>query len=423
MRNFYPLFFFAFFLMPAARSQARLVLNGAHLRIANGTSGTPAYLVIDNGNAAGISRTANGGLIISEGEFNKVKWNINSALAVGPDSNTFWFHLGTSTGLAWIPFKIEKTVAGTGSGNFTVSSWYTAANSTVPNGGYTVCPSENNAIDRFWVINVSGYGTNPTSDLWFYYYDNAAELDGIAEGDLQVQHGNIALTCPWDPPVGTVDAGNNFVRANGFVSFSPFALGNRNSPLPIELVSFTGECKAGNVSIHWETASEINNDFFSVERSSDGESFETIGTIKGAGNNNNFTGYDFNDSQVSHLPTGEQGSSAHPIFYRLKQTDFDGSFSYSPVIAVSNCSEENHDHISIFIGNNNEIILLVNASSEKQYNLFFYDNIGRKIQSEKINIDKGSSTKILTPKKLATGIYLVSLQNEEEVITQKIFLH
>lgn len=395
-----------------SKAQGRLVLNGAYLRIANGTSGGPAYLVIDNNNPNAITRTSNGGLIISEGEFNKIKWNIGTAMT---DSAAYWFHLGTSTGLAWIPFRLVKTTAGTGSGVVTVSSWYTAANATVPSGGYSVCPSENSAIDRFWVIDVSGYTTNPSCDIRFYYYDNATELDGIAEGDLQVQHGNLSLSCPWDPPMGTADAASNFVQVNGISSFSPFTLGNRNSPLPVELLSFTGKCADEKIELAWETASETNNSFFTPERSTDGRIFESIGTVQGTGNSNSATAYDFTDP-------GIPGSVSDPLFYRLKQTDFDGSFSYSGLIAVSNC-KINNDNILIFFGANDEIILSVNSSSAKRYDLFFYDSSGRRIHSEVFNVSEGDNARILSPKKFASGIYMMALQNDSEVITKKIFLH
>ncbi|HKR04475.1 MAG TPA: T9SS type A sorting domain-containing protein [Bacteroidia bacterium] len=95
-------------------------------------------------------------------------------------------------------------------------------------------------------------------------------------------------------------------------------------PLPVELLSFTGK-NEGDVNVmKWTTASEINNDYFSVLRSSTGDNFEEIGTIKGAGNSSQVLNYTFTD--------------LHPLpginYYRLLQTDYNGEISYSNIIAI-----------------------------------------------------------------------------------------
>lgn len=100
-------------------------------------------------------------------------------------------------------------------------------------------------------------------------------------------------------------------------------------PLPIELLSFSAECSNQKIIISWITASEINNHFFTIERSAEGVNFQNIGTIAGAGNSNQNPYYTFEDSEPL------EGIS----YYRLKQTDFDGKFEYSKVIAVENCKK------------------------------------------------------------------------------------
>ena len=98
--------------------------------------------------------------------------------------------------------------------------------------------------------------------------------------------------------------------------------------LPVQLISFdiiaTKENENLKVLCNWATASEINNNYFSVERSKDGEHFENIGMVKGAGNTNTTILYNFTDE------TPLTGTS----YYRLKQTDFDGKYSYSKIKAI-----------------------------------------------------------------------------------------
>ena len=95
--------------------------------------------------------------------------------------------------------------------------------------------------------------------------------------------------------------------------------------LPIELVSFNGNCIEPNeVRLNWVTASETNNDYFTIERSSDGKVFESIGIVPGAGNSSSTLTYLFTDDS----PLIEIN------YYRLKQTDFNGVFEYSKTIAT-----------------------------------------------------------------------------------------
>jgi hypothetical protein len=96
-------------------------------------------------------------------------------------------------------------------------------------------------------------------------------------------------------------------------------------PLPIELLSFTSEVLTDHVILHWVTAVEINNDYFTIERSVDLDDWNVLGHLAGAGTTNHTREYQFADM------TPVNGLS----YYRLKQTDFDGQFEYFDPIAVN----------------------------------------------------------------------------------------
>lgn len=99
-----------------------------------------------------------------------------------------------------------------------------------------------------------------------------------------------------------------------------------NAPLPIELISFTAKANGRNVLLEWATASERNNDFFTIERSIDGGfEFDSILTQKGAG-----------DSQIriDYSDVDESPVMGTTNYYRLRQTDFDGTESVSLVVSV-----------------------------------------------------------------------------------------
>ncbi|HEX8350471.1 MAG TPA: T9SS type A sorting domain-containing protein [Hymenobacter sp.] len=97
-----------------------------------------------------------------------------------------------------------------------------------------------------------------------------------------------------------------------------------SSPLPVELTRFTAEAQDKGVALHWITASEKNSDYFEVQRSTNGESFHAIGKVKGEGTTSNISTYLFTD----HAP------AAGVAYYRLRQVDFDGTESYSPIKSV-----------------------------------------------------------------------------------------
>ena len=94
------------------------------------------------------------------------------------------------------------------------------------------------------------------------------------------------------------------------------------------MLYFKAELKGRDVLLSWKTASEHNNDYFTIEKTLDGEEFEAIGVVNGAGKSispRNYELYDFNILQLIN-------------YYRLKQTDYDGNYIYSKIVSVDNRS-------------------------------------------------------------------------------------
>jgi hypothetical protein len=95
--------------------------------------------------------------------------------------------------------------------------------------------------------------------------------------------------------------------------------------LPVSLVLFTATRQNNEAVLQWETAQEQNSSSFIIERSSDGNSFGAIGNVAAAGNSSSARNYEFTD----------QTPQPNANYYRLKQTDIDGTFTYSPVKVVN----------------------------------------------------------------------------------------
>ena len=104
-------------------------------------------------------------------------------------------------------------------------------------------------------------------------------------------------------------------------------MGSTSKPLPVELISFTSNCNKNSIDLNWQTASEINNDYFVIEKSYDAVHFLPLDTVDGAGNSNSLLEYYYKDLNIKNNVT---------TYYKLHQVDFDGASKYSDIVE-SNC--------------------------------------------------------------------------------------
>jgi len=109
------------------------------------------------------------------------------------------------------------------------------------------------------------------------------------------------------------------------ITCPPPVISSCNIVLPIQLIFFAGNITTEGVLLSWSTSNEINNDYFAIERSTDGVSFDNIGETDGQGTSSHLSEYEF----VDKAP--KDGSN----YYRLKQVDYDGQFTYSKIIGVN----------------------------------------------------------------------------------------
>jgi len=183
-----------------------------------------------------------------------------------------------------------------------------------------------------------------------------------------------------------------------------------NITLPVELISFKGKGENAGNHLFWSTASEKNNDYFNIESSTDATNWRTINSIKGHGNTNQLKNYDFIDLNPAAVIT----------YYRLMQVDYDGSFSYSPIIFVDRSATGS---LSIFPNPfNSELNLQFNISKGGLYTLTFNSMLGKQIQKQ-IDLKEGQSlAKIDFSDNLTSGAYMVEVANESGEILQHVKL-
>jgi hypothetical protein len=184
--------------------------------------------------------------------------------------------------------------------------------------------------------------------------------------------------------------------------------------LPVKLLSFAGKRQGANVELSWVTASEHNNRHFNIERSGDGASFTTIGTVAGRGNSSTTVAYDYTDAKA---PAGQ-------VFYRLQQVDFDGKSTYSQVILINSATAQaaalsvspNPVRSNTFTVKFENIPVGLYAISILGVN---GTNLYQRMHNHRVSTEV---IQFYMDKKLPTGLYLLSASNGTERIWQKLVI-
>lgn len=228
-------------------------------------------------------------------------------------------------------------------------------------------------------------------------------------------------SAPWTVAgVHSIGTGSNsipVVHRVGLTSHGQFGIGSGSAnPLPIELIYFKAKLDENIVKLSWATASELNNDYFTIERSSDGIHFEEILRQKGAGNNT-FTLY-YSAEDVNPL----NGYN----YYRLKQTDYDGHFTYSDVETVKfkvKAEEEPDLKIISVAPNPFSENFNINFTSKKamEIDIMLINSNGQMVAKNKIQTTEGFNTYEFTDNyNLNKGVYFLYIVYDGQKITQKI---
>ncbi|HSY76009.1 MAG TPA: hypothetical protein VK890_04085, partial [Bacteroidia bacterium] len=313
------------------------------LTMSNGTYFLNGHtLTLQNNSNGAISGGSASTYIVSENtSMNSViTWhNISKTLS----SYVFPFGINNGGTNYYLPFTFNITGASGVLGDVSLATYETGANNTPFAPGVTqvkgkagscypgVDETQQAIVDRWWQITAA---TSPTATITFTYAGPEAATmtaNPACGTTLDAYHWN-AGTGGWDVPVGnqtvavTANGSTGSVTAAGVSTFSPWLLGLFASPLPITLVSFDAQPNdLGNVNCTWTTESQINNKVFTIERSADGNHFDSVTSVPGAGTTSQTLSY----SAIDENPFN--GTS----YYRLKQTDYDGHYSFSDIVPVN----------------------------------------------------------------------------------------
>jgi hypothetical protein len=300
-----------------------------------------------------------------------------------------------------------------------------------------------NAVNRFWIIDPKAapwvYTTAPDAEMTFVN-DDGQDIDvaGATPGvdrdalipstlatptELQAQRFNPGLNkwgdyqsqplgssyAPGVPSIGRSTVSNVLVTNANF--YRSWTLSSVDNPLPIELTSWNGDCVGGKVQLKWSTATETNNDHFTIEKSATGDTWEEIARVHAAGNTVSETNYSYYDEYANGL-----------AYYRLSQTDADGRTVMLGTVAAG--CDANYTEIFNAWDDGSELQVIVSSTTANVYDVILTDAQGKVMVNRPSQaINKGFTPLRLSKNGIATGLYVVTLQNANDVMTRRVFLH
>lgn len=360
-------------------------------------------LIVNNSSPAAITRTT--GYILSEDADNssKIHWKL-----VTQGMHTIPF--GNTAGED-VSFSVVPLAGGSGGPpaifDLIVSTYPTFADNTpypfTPElvthvNGVSGLDNSMNTVDRFWNIQKSG-----NADYTFTW--PASENAASGNINMRAQRWE-PVSLGWEAPLPLQSTPTaQTLKVPNVATSGTWTIASQTNPLPVTLLYFDAKPIQQKVICRWVTAAEINNDFFEVLRSSNGIDFEPIGRTEGNGTTTQTTEYLFTD--VSPL----QGVS----WYRLKQTDFDGTSVFSAIKEVRFDSGQ----MSINAGPNpcsGNLVITTSDAHDTPLRILMYDAYGRLVKSEPIV----NSHFTLSIAELAAGCYNIEIWGTEKYYQNKI---
>src|SRR6185312_12193895 len=212
-----------------------------------------------------------------------------------------------------------------------------------------------------------------------------------------------------DRVVFTLPAAN--LGATGYYTIG--TVDYQNSPLPIELLSFDAVADGDKVDVKWETVTETNNAYFTVEKSKDGINFSKVIEVQGAGNSTSYKNY----AETDYEPYS--GLS----YYRLKQTDFNGQFKYFNMVPVNFAVRKNITVYPNPISNTANLNVKLSGFKDQEVVVVLRDVQGREFMSKVFLTMEGDEIFVMEETKtLQPGTYIVTASSNDKIYNYKLIV-
>lgn len=329
--------------------------------------------------------TSNPTTISANINFGSIAWTASGGATV-TECNNMADGLITFTGNVVVDLANNRTITisnnVTITGNFPISGGPGSQLSITGNSTLSVSGNLGDAANNGVQYNVAAAGDKITVGGTLYGKNNNAFIGSgsISGGTLDVKNGSTCGTpCPVSGGFSNCTSGDGFCATYGV--------------LPIELLFFNGSKGLNKISLFWATASELNFDYFDVEKSADGSNFYSISKVVGHGTTSTRQDYSFSDEKPLN------GKN----YYRLKSVDFDGYTEYFKVIMVDFDGKKS---FSVYPNPSNGIELQIETNFMPSQNAFatIYNTTGTEIARFKV-YDHLATLKM--PVKLESGLYYV----------------
>ncbi len=394
-----------------------LALTSGNIRIGsqNLTLGTTTTNAIVNP-----ATVTNASYIIADGT-GLVKQFVNSVGASATKNvNLYSFPIGDAVNFT--PCAIHlKSATTLNSGAFITAN---VTDARIPGTWTTNYPTY---LSRYWTIEpcVTGLLDGFVYESYVYYIPipDGSGGDMVGSGTIMPCKENVSTGIWQDALPGEMSdvdiptalgVDRHEFRWDGRTSFSRFS-GRSGVALPIELISFKAKYTGKNtVSLKWSTASETNNDYFQVERASDGIEFNPILNVNGAGSSTKTLTYSTSDNEPL------SGIS----YYRLKQVDYDGQFSYSEIVSVEikNLNEEFKFNAFPNPSNGSDLKYNLKAKRGETIDLTIIDMSGKEIYHTQVNVEDDREMQYVLDQNLILkpGVYFIVATSEQNSIREKL---
>jgi hypothetical protein len=340
--------------------------------------------------------------VINASDAAHVNGPVKKEVSSGNGTNTFSFPIGNGT--VYAPVRISDYVQRR-SQDFFVATYYNTRNSNA--GGNRATGIDHVSQAEYWVLDRAATTGTPTTDVnvRLSYNENtrSGQVDDAAklrvvrwDGSQWADHGR-------GNGSSTSNTAGNIITSTQVTSFSPFTFGSISNvnPLPVSLLNLVAVKLEQMIQVKWSTTSEVNSDYFDVQKSTDGINWNSIGRVEAAGNSSKLTDYTFNDINAIN---GWQ-------YYRLVQVDFNGVEATSKTVAININS---HSKLTVNLSPNpasNVLTLNSNASENVDISFKIYDATGKLLiegqeNAMLVNIDITN---------LSAGVYLTEVITNGEL--------
>ena len=384
-------------------------LNSTDITISNSLTLTNG-LINTGSNKVDIS-TSNVSAVTGQNTNSYVNGNLRRAFA--SNTNTYAFPVGTSTRYT-LAEVVNNNLVGINYIDSKFLSSFTSTGSLDPAKAVDFgTPYVDISPEGIWYLEPDAQPTSGNYSIKLHFDDGggANAFTGLADNKFGPLKRPVSSTSAsdWTALNGTLNANggtgrmlaDGFAQRNNITSFSHFAIGRSEFPLPIELIDFKAKIQNHTVKLEWTTAAEINNDFFTIERSADAINFVAIQTIQGAGNS----------MQAIHYEAFDFSPLSGESYYRLRQTDFDGKSTVSKMVPVNFSNGNNTINFNII---NN--FLSVNSAQGNPISVSIYDVTGKLLIQK---ASKEGSLKISLSTLTSQQLYFLTIHSADKVETGK----